>query len=193
MKITRELYVKSDWEKISLPDGLPVGTECWLYGRNVAGSERFGVCFFLAKQNKPYLYRYFYTIGQRQEAVNSLVRGLLAAQSEKAARRDAKKAAVCPFKVGDILHGSWGYDQTNVEFWRVTAVQGRKLTIQECKHEVVPGSEGYLCEHVTPGETFGPEIVKIAQTRNGRDWYVKLDTCRLTVFTGGSAYASHYA
>jgi hypothetical protein len=36
-----------------------------------------------------------------------------------------------PFKVGDILTGSWGYDQTNVEFYQVIAATKASVTIQK--------------------------------------------------------------
>ena len=34
------------------------------------------------------------------------------------------------FEVGDILTGSWGYDQTNIEFYQVVALKGRSVTIR---------------------------------------------------------------
>lgn len=38
-----------------------------------------------------------------------------------------------PFNVGDILTGSWGYDQTNVEFYQVIAASKATVTIQPVK------------------------------------------------------------
>ena len=45
-----------------------------------------------------------------------------------------KKAAAAqpnPFTVGDILHYSWGYEQTNCEFWQVVGVKGKTVEIRE--------------------------------------------------------------
>ena len=36
-------------------------------------------------------------------------------------------AAKAGLKVGDVLSGSWGYDQTNVEFWEVTKLVGKRM------------------------------------------------------------------
>lgn len=33
--------------------------------------------------------------------------------------------------VGDILYTSWGYDQTNVDFYRVTRVKGKTVYVRE--------------------------------------------------------------
>ena len=34
-------------------------------------------------------------------------------------------------KVGDILHSSWGYDQTNATFFQVTALNGKTMVTVE--------------------------------------------------------------
>ena len=43
------------------------------------------------------------------------------------AESKAKAAAPITLKVGDILNTSWGYDQTNVEFFQVTAIVGARM------------------------------------------------------------------
>jgi hypothetical protein len=41
-----------------------------------------------------------------------------------------EKVKVQP-KVGDILYSSWGYDQTNIEFFKVVKVSEFSVWIQE--------------------------------------------------------------
>jgi hypothetical protein len=36
-----------------------------------------------------------------------------------------------PYKEGDIFYTSWGYDQTNVDFYQVTEVKGKMLLLRE--------------------------------------------------------------
>ena len=48
--------------------------------------------------------------------------------SEEAARRYGSKE---PFQVDDILYSTWGYDQTNVDFYKVLAVKGSFVTVRE--------------------------------------------------------------
>jgi hypothetical protein len=54
---------------------------------------------------------------------------LQAKQADKAAHRAAEAAKECPLQLGDVLCASWGYEQTNVDFYQVTGKTGRK-TVQ---------------------------------------------------------------
>lgn len=40
--------------------------------------------------------------------------------------------------VGDVLHSSWGYDQTNATFYLVTKVTGSRITVQELRNIETP-------------------------------------------------------
>ena len=71
-------------------------------------------------------------------------------QDAKAARQAARKAfdAHSVFSVGDILSASWGYDQTQVEFYEVTGLTRQTITIQEIGQRTVK-STGSMSEMVT--------------------------------------------
>lgn len=53
-------------------------------------------------------------------------------------------------KVGDILVSSWGYDQTNVDFYKVLKLSpsGKSITIQRIKSKVT--ETGYMCGNSVP-------------------------------------------
>lgn len=51
----------------------------------------------------------------------------VARRKNRAAVRKAELAKPHGLKAGDVLHGSWGYDQTNVEFWEVTKLVGKRM------------------------------------------------------------------
>ena len=55
-------------------------------------------------------------------------------------------------KIGDIFHTSWGYDQTNTEYFKVISISktGKTCEIMQIGSETVKGSEGFMCESVTP-------------------------------------------
>lgn len=77
----------------------------------------------------------------------------------KKAEAAAEKAAVKAedfFKVGDILYNSWGYEQTNIEFYRVVAVKAKTIEIQELSMQTVPDSEGMDCDKVIAGSKLLP-------------------------------------
>ena len=117
------------------------------------------------------------------------------AKKELAAK---KKAAVCPYKVGDILTGSWGYDQTNVDTYQVVKVKGKSVVIKAICQEMVGDSEGHMSCQVMPVKNAfrenAEEITKRPQTYNGENWYVKLNhSCHLRLWDGSSMYSSWYA
>jgi hypothetical protein len=79
-------------------------------------------------------------------------------------------------QVGDILVCSWGYDQTNVDYYEVVAVKGSTCTIREIGARVVDGGRG--SERVAPvaGAFIGePMTGKRVQKTYGGGYCVKVD------------------
>ena len=97
----------------------------------------------------------------RTEYTENWFNNLSAAEAAKTAKSIAAKTWRHDWIPGTILNGSWGYDQTNVEFYQVTNVSptSNSITIRELAHDVVPGSGGFMSEAVTPrkDEFIGPE------------------------------------
>ncbi len=75
-------------------------------------------------------------------------------QTKMQARRDAKKAesanAKKGFKVGDIVYSSWGYEQTNIDFYRITKRTKCFATLQPLGSSVV-NSPQWAVDNVVPG------------------------------------------
>ncbi len=103
-------------------------------------------------------------------------------------------------KVGDILEDSWGYEQTNVEFYKVTKI------VSPCKIEIVEvghsrsnyESHGMACDVVPDvNNEIGERIVKtVAQDswekQDGR-YHIKINSCvSLTPWNGQPCYCSWY-
>lgn len=63
------------------------------------------------------------------------------------AQKDAEEDAAV--KVGDIFASSWGYDQTNVDFYQVVKTTAKTLTLRQIEQKVVSG-EGSPSEKVVP-------------------------------------------
>ena len=53
------------------------------------------------------------------------------ADEYKAERKKENEALVNDVKVGDIFYASWGYEQTNIDFYQVVAKNKSMLTIRE--------------------------------------------------------------
>ena len=54
---------------------------------------------------------------------------------------------VAPLKVGDIFDMSWGFDQTNVNFFQVTRVTPKGVYVREIGYKGA-GGEGFMCQNV---------------------------------------------
>lgn len=70
-------------------------------------------------------------------------------RAARRARRRRAGAAENPYSVGDVLHASWGYDMTHCDFFQVTAVTERTITIRHIRwasHE----ETGYQCGLAMP-------------------------------------------
>jgi hypothetical protein len=90
--------------------------------------ERAGVPYgmaFAGKAQKPALNFRFRTIADRERRISEFFAGRRASLASKAERRANRKRLA--LKVGDVLYTSWGYDQTNVEFFEVTAMVGASM------------------------------------------------------------------
>jgi hypothetical protein len=70
-------------------------------------------------------------------------------QDRLAEKAKARQEFVNPYKVGDILYGSWGYDQTNIDFFQVVEVGNRSLKIREIGSRSVR-TTSWCSEYVEP-------------------------------------------
>lgn len=72
-------------------------------------------------------------------------------------------------KIGDIFHTSWGYDQTNTEYFKIVEISktGKTCEVVQIDHETVKGSEGFMCDSITPT----PEVI----LQGGKTCKVKIE------------------
>jgi len=83
--------------------------------------------------------------------VESNARRVKDKENDKIKRREDAEKALANVKVGDIFHASWGYEQTNNDFYQVTDIKKSTLTLREIGSDIVEGSESSLCSNrVTP-------------------------------------------
>jgi len=79
-----------------------------------------------------------------------------------------------PYKVGDILVAVWGYDQTNVDFYKVVQLAGKESVYLVEMTSASKGStgDGYL--NVVPGRDNGKPFLRRVLPKG----YVKIDNVR---------------
>lgn len=106
------------------------------------------------KQSKPYINKLFATIQKLEDCLqsqkNSVDIHLKFKEEQKQSRIQGKSDFLANLKVGDIFYNSWGYDQTNIDFYQVIDIKGSKITLQSISGKSVPGTQGHMCENVSP-------------------------------------------
>jgi hypothetical protein len=120
---------------------------------------------------------------------------------EKAVKAAKRKSWVPDLKAGDILYGSWGYDQTNVEFVQVLEVKGKRALVQEVMH-ANESDVGYggMAANVVPrpgefmqGDSFKAVWKPLLMSYDGTTRIKWHDYCWLSKWDGRPKYKSWYA
>lgn len=94
------------------------------------------------------------------------VRTVQKVETEKARRAEEKKAARQALRasdhwaVGDVVYTSWGYDQTNVEYFQITQLKNRSVVVRQvCTNNSNHGQPGGGKVAPRRFEFTGPEIM----------------------------------
>lgn len=134
------------------------------------------ICFVGRAINPTWHYR-FKNAEQRQAEVTNTFNNVQARADRKAEyKAKAKKASNNHgVKVGDVFRSSWGYDQTNVDYYQIISVSGKSATL--CKIAQLSEADGYLQGNCVPapnqfiGKPFKKLIQKQSETSSA---YVKI-------------------
>lgn len=112
--------------------------------------KKLAAIFYTGKQSKHTWFYGFPRIEDMKSKINETISGLMAWEDRKAERKAKRATATADVKVGQIYSYSWGYDQTNVDFFQVTAVNGKRFTIQEIggKRADKPADGGSMSDYV---------------------------------------------
>lgn len=108
--------------------------------------------------------------------------------------------------VDDILVCSWGYDQTNVDFYKVVRRTKASAWLVKVGQKLVPGSEGFMSEQVLPDpdnviawgytdERYKPRMkrVKTPEWNDGKAVITMTSYSSAFPYDGRPEYQSHYA
>jgi hypothetical protein len=157
---------------------------------------RYGVKAYRPKAGHPdfdYLYK---TDAEVDRKIEQWLSDIRAHQKRVEDRRKAELAGHS-FVVGDIVTNSWGYDQTNVDWYRVTRTTKNYVWLKPV-HSILEPSEGCgpmsgnvglaLDENLKPIDGNGPETKHKAVGDN-----VTMRHGSGSKYTGGTKYESWYA
>ncbi|WP_372826520.1 hypothetical protein [Polaromonas sp.] len=154
--------------------------EAWFYPGKAG---KLNMVFYQGKAFKPTKHFHFHDAGRRMQAFRTLAiaaEQAAAARQEHADSRRAELAKPHGLTVGAVLVHSWGYDQTNIDYYQVTAVIGRRMVAIraiDCERQPTGDMTGICvpCPGVFTGEA------KRAKVTSG-------DHIRVAGFSRGYAY-----
>jgi hypothetical protein len=119
----------------------------------------------------------------------------------KAKKKEAQKVMNHNFKVGMFIYNSWGYDQTNIDFYQVVECKEKSVILREIAKSIVAGSEGFMSAKVKPIKDYfvGEPILKrinISVSYNGNiSYYIKAKHGCFSEYANAESgvYSSWYA
>lgn len=87
------------------------------------------------KADNPAFYYSFRSEANARVYVDQFVANVMARGARKAEHKAARKAVSASdfWAVGDVVYNSWGYDQTNVDFYQVVEVKAKSIVLREVR------------------------------------------------------------
>ena len=153
---------------------------------------------FTGTKGKPDFNYYFKDETRRETYINKFIeeqKQKLEYKAERQAKKQAPAIHVLPYKPGDIIYNSWGYDQTNVDFYQVVRCTKSSVFIRQIKGEFASSAGCDMAAYVTPlkNEFTGEEIRKKIQWYEGNA-YIKFEFGGCSRWQEGQEiYCSWYA
>ncbi len=124
LETTRSVYIPKNATRVAAKG-------CAAVFYTFAGTQgRPTAIAFLGAARKPSWRFWFRSEADRAKRIAAAIEAQTALEATKADRKAALKAEMAnpvALVVGDILSCSWGYDQTNVDFYQVTALIGTSM------------------------------------------------------------------
>jgi len=130
----------------------------------------YGIAF-AGKSNKPLWNYIFRSEESRQKEIDRSIAARKSILKMKQERVDERRNYQHDYKEGDFLYSSWGYEQTNVNFYQVVGDLGKMIVVREVATKVV--DENKNITHVVPvsNKFIGPALKR----KVGVGGYVKID------------------
>lgn len=165
MNLTRDFYIpretsgRTNIEMITAEDAV-------IYTYTTSRGQ-LGAMVFHGKAAKPDWHYSFTTEAHRARKIAEYIECRKEWAATKA-RYKAERTAPHTLKVGDILVSSWGYDQTNIDYYQVTRVPGaHSVEIRKIAAKSGP-EEGFMTAYCTADRDnfIGEPMVKRANSTN---------------------------
>lgn len=148
----------------------------------------FVVLTFWGSAAKPSDHDIYRTEEARDKAITAWKQNIEQAVAFRAKQREERRALGCTLKAGDVVNTSWGYDQTNVDFYVVTRVSGKRVYLRAIAGDYE--ATGFMAGRTWPKMPIEPV---------GEEFYAmgRGDACTIdghhASLTTGDTYTSSYA
>lgn len=131
-----------------------------------AERRRYYAVAWKGKARRPLWNFYFKSPEERERKVQNTYDAIKAKQEHKQKRRQEQRNVKAGdyYAVMDVIENTWGYDQTNVDFYQVIEVKPKSLKLQQIasKSNDHGGPYGGLCAPAR-GEFIGKPFLKKVQ------------------------------
>lgn len=196
MKLDRQWFIPKGAIKVADKQSDAVA---YLYTHKAADKVFPAARVFFGNQSKPVIHCYFTSEAKREAEIERAFDGRRKTMAFKAERRIARASWVPTYKVGDIFRTSWGYDQTNVEYFQIVEIKGKQAVLREiCQNVTETGWNTGTCSPIAgkfieprhDGDNRGRPIRRLMQEHG-----IKIDDVRMAWLVKGDASArwSSYA
>lgn len=162
----------------------PAGCAVYVYERG----GKLMALYFIGTSAKPLHWFAYKTAESRDEAVRQFHADMKARTDRKEREKAEQKAKGHSFTVGDIVNTSWGYDQTNVDFYVITRTTKACVWVRPIMQD--SEATGFMQERVWPKM---PIQMVGEETRHVANQYGFSINGHGASLTTGDKYASHYA
>lgn len=172
-----------------------VDAEVYVYERE----GRVYALGFGGKRQKPDFHTYYSSPHRRERNVRDYLDNLRKVKAYRDEQQAKRRGFKHGYKVGDVLHYSWGYEQTQCDFFEVVATTDHTVTIREIGQETVLDStyqHGMADMRVaTPGKFLekSEPLVKRVQYDAEGPGYVSMPHGCASLWDGRPRYCSWYA
>ena len=158
--------------------------------------KRFTLRVWFGRSAKAKHYLGYRRVEDRQRGIDSLIdqeRQRMATRDAGAKKKaDARANFINPYPVGTVFRNSWGYDQTNVDFYEVIGSKGFRLTLRSIGQNATETSfMSGQCQPVR-GHYLGEPFNKIIQLMSDGSAYVPIEHGWMAVWDGKPSHWSSY-
>lgn len=107
--------------------------------------------FYIGKRKDHAWFFRFPNVDAMKKKISDSISAVMSWDDAKKQRKADRKNATAGVQVGQIYAYSWGWEQTNVDFFQVVAVKGKLFTIRAIAHKTLPNGTGNsMAAYVAP-------------------------------------------